>query len=484
VDYVYLGLALGLPWVTGVAWIRWILRAPANGAWPFSIGAGYLAGMMGLTLMMRGMDALGMEQSFWVPLLVLAWLCAIGLWWPRGGRADAMMGHPSPGVLGRASNLDRAILCVIFALCGFHLALYAVDIFLRPLFPWDAWSAWAPRAKVWMATRHLNDFIDPEQWFDPAARDRYALDANHYPPTIPLLQLWISLALGYWNDVLVNLPWLLCGIALVGVLYGQLRLAGIHPIAAALCSYAVISLPIVGTHIALAGYADLWLASLYCVAATSTLQWIRTRDPAFIVLAILFALAVTQIKIEGVIWSAVLVGVFLRGWLTRGWLIALAIFAMAILAGLLLMGGISTSLPYLGELVVRSDRLVLPGMGTFVLEYHPVWISFWNHWAVFANWHLFWWLCLGIVLFALLTPGNSSTIGVWTLFLQLFGILWVIFFFSEQYRWAEWGTAINRVTLHVVPTLVFGLALLVHSRIAWVRDREPRSSVGHPASGA
>src|SRR5690606_35915618 len=105
-----------------------------------------------------------------------------------------------------------------------------------------------------------------------------------------------------WDDSLINLPWLLCAGALGLAFYGQLRYWRLTPLASLLGTYLLLSIPLLNTHIALAGYGDLWLATTYSLAGMALLPWLRTGDSRQGWLALLLALACPLLKREGLIW--------------------------------------------------------------------------------------------------------------------------------------------------------------------------------------
>ena len=69
-------IALFLPWLTGTAWTYWLLSR--NGNWhPAAVlGHGYLLGIFATTLIMRGFQLAGLQQSF---LGTSLWLAAFAL---------------------------------------------------------------------------------------------------------------------------------------------------------------------------------------------------------------------------------------------------------------------------------------------------------------------------------------------------------------------------------------------------------------------
>ena len=44
---------------------------------------------------------------------------------------------------------SRVLTVALLLLIGLHLWLSALEIFNRPVYPWDAWLVWLYRAKAW-----------------------------------------------------------------------------------------------------------------------------------------------------------------------------------------------------------------------------------------------------------------------------------------------------------------------------------------------
>src|SRR5205085_6413466 len=111
--------------------------------------------------------------------------------------------------------------------------------------------------------------------------------APHYPATVPLLQTWAATLLGHWDDTLVNLPWWCMAIAFACAIYGCLRRMELTPLFAIIGTWLVMSLPVLDTHVALAGYADLPMATYLTLGALFAVRAVRTRRLGEIVLATL-----------------------------------------------------------------------------------------------------------------------------------------------------------------------------------------------------
>ena len=122
----------------------------------------------------------------------------------RGCRARARRARSSrpPDVAG-ATKLAWQLLLAWIAL---RYLLLALEVTWQPLYPWDAWIQWATKARVWYEQGAIVPFARSVAWF--AADGGVWFDASpEYPPTVPLLQVWACIALGRWDDALMNWPW-------------------------------------------------------------------------------------------------------------------------------------------------------------------------------------------------------------------------------------------------------------------------------------
>jgi hypothetical protein len=161
--------------------------------------------------------------------------------------------------------------------------------------------------------------------------------APHLPPTLPLLQVWASLALGRWDDALMNWPWWQFAFALTLSTYAALRTLTVAPLAALVAAFLVASLPLANVHVAFAGHADLPLAACYACAVLSFLRWAAMRNRTEAVTAVVLAVACTQITAPGAGWAATLLpGVIVVLLPRHGTKIAAAMIA-ALLFGLLVL---------------------------------------------------------------------------------------------------------------------------------------------------
>jgi hypothetical protein len=302
-DAIALLAGNALPLWLGIALLLALPRvraASAEGEVAWLVGGGYLAGAFLLTVWMRLLSLAGIKfgvAAIGLPLAAIA--AALTFVVVKRERATLRPAFASAlRALVASPNLSgamRVVWWVVVAWLALRYALLALEVASRPLYPWDAWTQWATKARVWYELGHLVPFARLEAWY--AANGAAYFDASpEYPPTMPLLQVWSCVVLGRWDDTLMNWPWWQIAVALTLLVYGGLRaLAASAPVALA-GAFLVASLPLANVHVALAGYADLPLAAYYTAAALALLRWIDRRNAADAACAILFAIACTQVK--------------------------------------------------------------------------------------------------------------------------------------------------------------------------------------------
>ena len=476
------GLALMLPGLAGALWVRAGWRAAPPGMWPLALGYGYMLGMLAVSLLLRLQSALGFAPSSNAPLLVLAFLTLAGggLAWrrSRGGGSVAMdVRDPNDRWFGQPI-WRQVLFFVLLAWLGWRLTGLVQEIWWRPLFPWDAWTTWTVRPKVWSELRQWTPFVDPQRWVNDATGALYTIEAWNYPDTVPLLALWPTLTFGAWNETVANLPWSGAALALGFGFYGQARWWGATPLIALVSTGMLLSLPILDTHIDLAGYADLWMTVVFSLAVIAFFQWLWSGDRRQGVLAVLLAVACPLIKLEGAVWLLLFLPALLLVGL-RGWPLRLLAASVAVLGiGWWAVGGVAFGVPGLGELQLRPRLIQIPYLGRFNLGYRGTWEPVLKNFFVLGSWHLFWYLMLAAVVAAV--PGLRAE--RWRRIMAVFIgscllALFVLFFFTDAQYWAEEYTSINRVFLEFVPAFMFWvMTVFVPPRPAREKERPIKPS--------
>ncbi len=451
---IQLLLAISLPWLSGIMLICYLCHLRRE--WlPKTIiaGYGYLLGMILVTLIMRVVPLSANLIS--ATLIILCCYPATVIW-----RQSTVL---QPAKLISSIQLNKLkfnwslLLSVVIAgLIALHFYLVAIEILVKPLFAWDAWATWSVKARTWFELKQMVAFVDRPTWLSQTDQSAHVLNAWHYPDTVPLIQTWVALMINHWNDALINLPWLFCFIALGLGFYGQLRLLQIPKIIKLIAVYILVSLPLLNTHAAVAGYADLWLSTAYSFLTLSLMQSMISQSSIQLILAVLLAFCVALIKIEGVVLLFTVIPMLVAKWsssaLSRRLLVAF---------GTLLIG-LSSVLYFFNEL-----HLSIPYLGDFVFAYHPVWDAVLINYFELPVWHLLCYLIVIGLLFAILAPSLSAVQRKLALILPITLIfyIFVLFFLTQNYSWAEHYSSINRITLHLLPSIIFCLLLIFDQRL-------------------
>ncbi len=321
-------------------------------------------------------------------------------------------------------------------------ALLGAEILSRPLYPWDAWTQWATKARVWYELSHIVPFARQDAWL--AAGGGLYFDASpEYPPTMPLLQVWSCLVLGRWDDTLMNVPWWCIGVSLTLVAYGGLRALGAATLTALAGAFLVASLPLANVHVALAGYADLPMAAYYTAAALALLRWAGNRSARDAACAVLFAVACTQVKNPGWFWAATLLpALIVVRWPRHGVRIAFAGFALALVL-----------LVVLARFKLRLFNYEL------ALTYAPAWGDLAESYFLLGNWHILWYGAIAMAIIAWRSLLDGRMAALTTLVAGGLVFLFVVFGFTTASYYITDQTTVNRATLHLAPLVVVFMVL-------------------------
>ena len=470
-DWIALALGLALPWTFGACLLTLAYRHRASAgaappAWIF--GCGWFVGIFVLTLLMRAVSAAGLHLSILTvggPLalvgIVLAWFA-----WRQHA------GHFREHVLDYARALGGQGLegwqkFAWLALIGWLLLRFALlfaEVWWLPLFPWDAWTQWGTKARVWFELKTLVPFVPGGEWLSSALPIGYYDAAPHYPSTVPLFQVWSALLIGRWDDALVNLPWWVRGVAFAIALHGALTDLGFSRLMALVGSAMVMSLPILNAHIALAGYAELPMAAYLTLGTLAALRFLRTRGAADGGLALLLLAACVMIKIPGKAWIVVLLpGLAVAASPRWGRKLAGAAFVLAA-AGILV-------LTQTGGINILNYRVSA--------EFGLPWRALLDAYFSYGNWHLLWYCVVAAVVLGrrqLMAPGVAPLTCIVAAALLF---LFIGFAFTNAGAWVEDQSTVNRATLHIAPVVVVWVLVVLR---AWYRAGSSMASDSVPGT--
>ena len=450
---VALFFGLLLPWVVGAALLLALrgqreIAAPGELAW--TLGAGYLAGAFALTLWMRALSKAGVDfgvVAIGAPLLVITAL----LRYRARIHVKALPAAMRNGwrVLIAPAGLTRAGRWAWWALLAWmtlRFVILALEVAWQPLFPWNAWIQWATKARVWFELGRIVPFGDRQAWF-AADGAMYFDAAPQLPPTLPLLQVWASLALGRWDDALMNWPWWQMAAALALAVYGALRSLAMTPLATLVVAFLVSSLPLANVHVAFAGYADLPLAACYACAVLALLRFAANRDRGEALAAVVLALACTQIAAPGAGWAATL----LPG----------AIVVLLPRRGIRIAGALIGAIVFLILVLAQTSPTIFGQRLHFA--YDPAWSALGEGYFLLGSWNLLWYGVVAATLLAwrdlvspLLAPLSLIVCAGATL-------LFTLIAFPNARLLLAGDMSIGRATLQFAPVLVVFAALAFRS---------------------
>ena len=408
----------------------------ASCAW--IIGCGWFVGAFVLTIWIRVLSRLGIVFSLatiGVPLLIVTVVLM----------TMTLRQHPTGWSVRQAwkefSGLEleswrRALWLALLVWLAVRLFLLLLEVMTIPLYPWDAWTQSATKARVWFELGRIVPFERADGWFS-AAGAAYFDAAPNYPATVPLWQVWTDLALGRWDDSLMNLPWWLLSVAFLFAVYSTLRRVGYSAIGALVGTWLVSSLPLANVHVALAGYADLPMAAYYALAGIAVWNWTRERNVVNAVLALVLVAACPTIKTPGIVWALTLVpAVVLTLFPQYGKKILGAALVIAIVA----------------VVVLARTQAVLLGYQLH-LEFAPPWLGMFESMFLLGNWHLLWYGALAIAIVGWREATGSKLLPLSVTIASGLLFLFVVFAFTNARAWVTDQTTVNRATLHLAPLL-------------------------------
>lgn len=333
-DIVFALIAVLLPWITGTAllWYFATFFKHKPGLSFRLIGAGAFAGLALIALLMRGSALLGIAFSFWLLALLLILIAALTLFFAIRRTTFSCNTCTWRSLSPTARVIGIGLLLWIIA----RFVLLWIEVTTQPLFPWEATLQSGAQAHVLFGQGKLFSFVDSQAWLNQSGSDLYFSLTPSFAQTLPLLQAWVCIAVGEWNDALMNLPWWVMLAALGFGVYGFVRQsAGV--LLSLVATWLVTSLPLLNTHAALAGLPDLPLASAYTLAALALAGYAQSRNRFDLIVFGLLTLVAASFWQVSYIWLATLFialpFAFLIRWMQRG---AAALLAAAVLGILLL----------------------------------------------------------------------------------------------------------------------------------------------------
>ncbi|KZX58401.1 hypothetical protein A3709_02765 [Halioglobus sp. HI00S01] len=463
-------VALLLPWLAGAVWTYWLVSRNERWNWAIVAGHGYVLGLFIMTLCIRMWDAAGLQLQFGGIAGLLAGVTLLGAALIKLQPGQPAAAAPSPTM----PAWKKAIIAVLLGLIAYRYFTIFQEIMLRPLFPWDAWMNWAPKAIVWFEHKSMVPFAAQQVWLNAPASELVhiegAKNAWRYPIGVPLVQLWGMLALGTNDSTLIYLPWGMIALAMGLALYGHLKLLGHSTLIAVVAGYLLLSMPFINVHSALAGYADLWVGVAYGMGILTIMEWNASRSWPYAILAVLMALFCALLKTPGIIMGGFIVAILATTFFLVSRTVMIGLFVMLTLTiTYAFIFGIHLNLQGIGDISISTNIIALPFIGSFPLQFHDVSIAMTNTMLFMINWNIIWYF---FALALLISIFKQPAVMLYSIELRAtsvtLGFIFFVYYFTGRYEFANDYTQVNRALIYaILPVL---LLILQVPGVAQCRD--------------
>ncbi len=209
-------VAILLPWTLGYLVLMMMLRPRDLCGAVERISMAFPLGMGLVTLQMFALGLMRVRLNLYSAALPVVAETAILYFWVRA-RATSAASPPAPsGASGPSGplNLGRIKTAIIWLLSLWIIAKLGsvfLETCLRPIFAWDSFANWSASAKLFYYSGGLLLDDPAANFFGSGIMHRNA----NYPPHNPLMQVWMALWMGNFDEILVKLwspVYLLCAV--------------------------------------------------------------------------------------------------------------------------------------------------------------------------------------------------------------------------------------------------------------------------------
>jgi hypothetical protein len=438
-------------------------RALHDWVWLCSCGA-----LLGVLVVGAAVPRLGpAPQSAFSMLIGPLLLAAAGAWALAVRRWRRERGHePLPARAARLEPSVRRWHGVLWALLAVQGLLIIHQALGSPTVPWDAWTTWMARAQAWFQLNEFRPPVDFAEWLAAPAHT-LPVHAPEYPDAVAGIAVWMASAAGAWHTAAVHAAWPLAWLATLGALWSGLMRLQLGASLALAASFVFASLPMLSAHAALAGYADLWICALVLVAALAMMHGCSGEARAGSwALAAACLLLMPLIKREGLVWMLVLALACGYAGLPvhfRRWVFGAAAVAIGLAVFVLPFWPLRLDLPVLGALVIGGGQLQIGSWLNTPISPYPVlpelvWTLF-----VLPHWNLFWFFLPLLLIAGRWAPaaaadGARAQRLLWSASLIGLVFLVLLFGFTDNARWVQNLTSINRILLQWLPLPLLAVA--------------------------
>jgi hypothetical protein len=315
------------------------------------------------------------------------------------------------------------------------------------------------------------NFQGVNQWLQSGGVG-YALPASHYPSSVSAVAAFSTALSSGWNDQSASIPWFFAMLAIGSMMFGLCRQSGLATLPSLAGVYLLISVPIVGMHGILAGYADLWVLGTSGMGLAALMLWTEKRHRGALAFGVALLVVGPSFKTEGWLWlgMGMLFLLIHTLWHQRRFAAFFCVMAI-LLAGFHLE---SVNLGALGLWGIHEETIHIGPLGQYLLRPYNALPVYFEMIFLRGNFHLLGFLYL--LALALLTLINwRASVTHWLMGALIICSQWIIFGLSSYSLYAETGTAINRLLLQFLPVFVVTIT------VAWQTVREAINQSSPPA---
>ncbi len=299
-----IAIALLLPTLLGFLVLSLLLKGEQGMglleriSWAFPLGSGLL------TIQMFILGLLRIPLTLGYTVLPLAIEIILFSFWVT--KEKVLLFPPLRFELSRelmspqTSFLRKSVVVLLIAWVGVKLLSVFLETWLNPIFAWDAWANWSTGAKLFYYSKSLLLDAPPQDFFARGA----VLRITSYPLHNPLMQVWMSLWAGSFDEVLVKFwsPVYLLSLAISFYLAASREIPRLAALGILLL---FLSSPLLSLH-AIEVYSDLPLGVCLFLASLSFLNAMRGK-PVFLILLALFSAEAIFTKDEALFFVAPLI---------------------------------------------------------------------------------------------------------------------------------------------------------------------------------
>lgn len=231
-------------------------------------------GLLTLQMFLLGLMRIPLTLGYILTPLVIE---IAALSWRIRSRSIPFFSAGKPGIIKELADqglplIQRAATGLLAAWVAAKLGSVFIETSLRPIWAWDTWANWSVGAKLFFHARSLLLDAPAGDFFGVGAVSRF----GSYPLHNPLMQVWLSLWAGSFDEVFVKFtsPLYLTSLSVYLYLFMSRDIGRLASLAMVLI---LLGSPLLSYH-AIELYSDLPLAVLLVFALAAFVRALRGRD--------------------------------------------------------------------------------------------------------------------------------------------------------------------------------------------------------------